>query len=578
RQPSEITGVQMRDYQIIGMEWMISLYDNGLNGILGDEMGLGKTLQTIAFLAHLREMGTMGPFLIVAPLSTISNWVNEIERFAPTIPTVMYHGTPKERQTIRNKKLKFKTTFPIVVTSYEICMNDRKHLQGIRWKFIVVDEGHRLKNLNCKLIKELKSYHSANRLLLTGTPLQNNLSELWSLLNFLMPDIFDDLSVFEKWFEFSSEDMSGDNVQHIITREQEEQLVGKLHSILRPFLLRRVKTEVLIDLPLKREYLLYCPFTQKQRELYDAAVKGKLAETIAHNLMPQHSKENMELTQSSSISRLVGTQNLQSLIVQLRKICNHPYLFNISNESLDDKIDGEPEMLRWSGKMKILNRLLPKLLENGHKVLLFSQMTRMLDIIADYCEFLLKLPFCRIDGQVKMDDRRRMIQDFNTDPNMKLFLLSTRAGGLGINLTSADTVIIFDSDWNPQADLQAQDRVHRIGQTKPVIVYRFVTEGTVEKKIIERASGKRKLEKLVIHKGQFKGSKNYYQSNKLVEPSELYDILHSQDLEEIKTTDNMLTDQDLELIMDRRPEAYEKAVESDRFDIVPEVVETLMNN
>ncbi|KAJ3115637.1 hypothetical protein HK098_006915, partial [Nowakowskiella sp. JEL0407] len=197
RQPKLVTGAVMREYQLVGLEWLISLYDNGLNGILGDEMGLGQTLQTIAFLAFLKEKKVHAPFLIVAPLNTIANWVSEFERFTPTIPVVLYHGTPEERSHIRNFKLKrVDENFPVVVTSYEICMNDRKNLQHLMWKYIVVDEGHRIKNLNCKLIQELKSYHSANRLLLTGTPLQNNLKELWSLLNFLMPDIFNDLDSF----------------------------------------------------------------------------------------------------------------------------------------------------------------------------------------------------------------------------------------------------------------------------------------------------------------------------------------------------------------------------------------------
>lgn len=188
--------------------------------------------------------------------------------------------------------------------------------------------------------------------------------------------------------------------------------------------------------------------------------------------------------------------------MQLKKVCNHPYLFDISNEELNETPKGRiPEIVAWSGKMLLLERLLPELFARGHKVLIFSQMTRMLDIISDYCESVKEYKYCRIDGSVKLVDRRQQIHEFNTDLNTKLFLLSTRAGGLGINLTAADTVIIFDSDWNPQVDLQAQDRVHRIGQTKPVVIYRFVTAGTIEQKILDKASGKRKLEKLVIHKG-----------------------------------------------------------------------------
>jgi ATP-dependent DNA helicase len=198
-----VTGGALRDYQLAGVEWLISLWENGLNGILADEMGLGKTLQTISFLAHLKSMQVSGPYLIVAPLSTLANWVNEFKRFAPSINVILYHGSKEERQHMINRKMPKKketsSDFPVVVTSYEIIMNDRKHLQRYNWKYIVVDEGHRIKNMNCRLIKELKTYSSANRLLLTGTPLQNNLAELWSLLNFLLPDIFDDLDMFQSW-------------------------------------------------------------------------------------------------------------------------------------------------------------------------------------------------------------------------------------------------------------------------------------------------------------------------------------------------------------------------------------------
>ncbi|KAH0109582.1 SWI/SNF chromatin remodeling complex component, partial [Aureobasidium melanogenum] len=206
KQPALVTGGLMRSYQLEGLEWLTSLYENGLNGILADEMGLGKTIQTISFLAFLREKGTYGPFLIASPLSTTSNWVNEFHKWTPDIPVVLYHGSKQEREEIRRKRFKNPGSkdFPVICTSYEICMNDRKFLANYGWKFIIIDEGHRIKNLNCRLIRELQSYQSANRLLITGTPLQNNLTELWSLLHFLMPTIFDKLESFESWFDFSA--------------------------------------------------------------------------------------------------------------------------------------------------------------------------------------------------------------------------------------------------------------------------------------------------------------------------------------------------------------------------------------
>jgi ATP-dependent DNA helicase len=458
RKQPQLVVHEMRDYQIAGMEWLISMYDNGLNGILADEMGCGKTLQTLAFLAYLREMGTTGPFLIVAPLSTISNWIAESEKFTPNVPIVLYHGTPNERKAIRDKKFKLKKSFPIIVTSYEICMNDRKYLARISWKYIIIDEGHRLKNLNCKLIRELKKYDSANRLLLTGTPLQNNLSELWSLLNFLMPDIFGDLEEFEEWFEFSGDrGEHGDKEEFI---DKSANLVSKLHEILRPFVLRRLKSQVVKELPQKLEYVIYAPLVPKQKELYQAALEGRLPAAIAANIQyfydqfqyidnndtideiesvtseedeitvnnstihgdaPLHYPKKQKLgsgvsrkavlkevlaPQQDHIRRLVKSQNLQSTIMQLRKVCNHPQLFKLCDEDLMFQKKYFLPMIKWSGKMILLDQMLTALIDKGHKVLIFSQMTKMLDIIADYCEHVKNYKYGRIDGQVNAAERK----------------------------------------------------------------------------------------------------------------------------------------------------------------------------
>lgn len=441
-------------------------------------MGLGKTLQTIAFFAHLRSVGTFGPFLVVAPLSTISNWKAEFSKFAPSLPTLLYHGTPNERANMRSKDMKgsnVSSSFPIIITSYELVMNDKKYLHKIPWKYIVVDEGHRIKNMNCKLILTLKSYTSANRLLLTGTPLQNNLKELWSLLNFLLPEIFDDLAAFEEWFEFEND------IENVQDGDHSTSMVNSLHQILNPFLLRRIKTEVVKDLPKKREYILYAPLMPKQVELYDAILKKKLALVLEKNMSKSYqisnrAESNILLTgrrekrdvcyeedddsfdakpiensksniaPNSFIKRMVGSQNLQMTIMQLRKVCNHPYLFHIESEN-EAFENGIPEVIAWSGKMFLLETLLDRLLLNGHSVVIFSQMTSMLDIIGDWFTLIKNIPFCRIDGEVSMTEREAQIHDFNTKVDLRVFLLSTRAGGLGINLTAADTVIIFDSDW-----------------------------------------------------------------------------------------------------------------------------------
>lgn len=613
RQPSLVTGGILRDYQLAGVEWLVSLWENGLNGILADEMGLGKTLQTIGFIAHLKSKSVAGPYLIVTPLSTLANWVNEFKRFAPSINVLLYHGTKEERQHMINRKMQKKKEtsmeFPVIVTSYEIVMNDRKFLQRYNWKYIVVDEGHRLKNMNCRLIKELKTYSSANRLLLTGTPLQNNLAELWSLLNFLLPDIFDDLDMFQSWFDFSDINIKSGR-DRIMREEEEDNIVTSLHTILRPFLLRRLKTDVERSLPKKKEYLLYAPLTQPQKSLYDAIIKRDLRDYLIKRkvtkpdedvpVTPEEVLEEEEGRAKKTVSykeksdrqffkeideeviaetvdhkavakqakmaeavKQVNGLHLQNLVMQLRKVCNHPFLFDWPVDPATGRHVLNNDLAAQSGKVLLLDRLLTALFDRGHKVLVFSQMTKMLDILEDWAIELKHWPVCRLDGNVSQEDRRRQIEEFS-DPKCatKLFLLSTRAGGLGINLTAADTVIIFDSDWNPQMDLQAQDRVHRIGQTKPVLIYRFVAAKTVEAKILEKATGKRRLEKLVISKGKFKSPAAAANAKKNQENSvrEMAEILASDDGEQVQIVaqgDKVISDEDLEKLLDRSPAVFE---------------------
>lgn len=611
RQPSLVTGGILRDYQLAGVEWLVSLWENGLNGILADEMGLGKTLQTIGFIAHLKSKQVAGPYLIVTPLSTLANWVNEFKRFAPTINVLLYHGTKEERQHMVNRKMQKKKAtemdFPVIVTSYEIVMNDRKFLQRYNWKYIVVDEGHRLKNMNCRLIKELKTYSSANRLLLTGTPLQNNLAELWSLLNFLLPDIFDDLDMFQSWFDFSDINVKSGR-DRIMREEEEDNIVTSLHTILRPFLLRRLKTDVERSLPKKKEYLLYAPLTQPQKNLYDAIIKRDLRDYLIKRKItkpdenvpvtqPEEEEEgrtkktisykeksdreffkeldaepvetvvdHVAITKQAKMAEAVKQVNgmhLQNLVMQLRKVCNHPFLFDWPVDPVTGQAVLNNDLAAQSGKVLLLDRLLTALFQRGHKVLVFSQMTKMLDILEDWAVGLKNWPVCRLDGNVAQEERRRQIEEYS-DPACatKLFLLSTRAGGLGINLTAADTVIIFDSDWNPQMDLQAQDRVHRIGQTKPVLIYRLVAAKTVEAKILEKATGKRRLEKLVISKGKFKSPAAAAQAKKNQENSvrEMAEILASEDGEQVQIVsqgDKVISDEDLEKLLDRSPAVFE---------------------
>ncbi|KAI9683443.1 MAG: hypothetical protein M1829_005515 [Trizodia sp. TS-e1964] len=643
RQPDLVTGGVMRSYQLEGLDWLKTLYENGLNGILADEMGLGKTIQTISLLAFLREMGTTGPFLVAAPLSTLSNWVEEFRKWTPSVPVVLYHGTIAEREQIRKNRIKGENNqdFPVVCTSYEICMNDRKYLANFSWKYIIIDEGHRLKNLNSRLIRELKSYKSANRLLITGTPLQNNLTELWSLLNFLMPEIFDKLESFESWFDFSAL-KEKDGHKQILDDERQSSIISTLHAILKPFLLRRVKTDVETNLPKKREYILYAPMSVAQQELYreivskdgdcrrylenkvmerlvkeqtgpsilkgnkgagakrksssGAATPNKSAKSsrastpssssarvrrvkrknyqeisdsawFAQQDQPSESEEldedeEEELERSKAVSiakREIANKKLQNPIMQLRLTCNSPHNFYWP---WPNGIAPDQTLITESGKMILVDRLVSYLHERGHKVLIFSQFQKTLDIIEDWATLLKGWNVCRIDGSVAQEDRRLQIKSFNHDPEFRIFLLSTRAGGQGINLTAADTVILFDSDWNPQQDLQAQDRAHRIGQTQPVIVYRLATKGTVEQDLLEKADAKRKLEKLVIRKGKFRGLGGAGKRD-IDDMDELSRILTNPDFERFETGDldgkSILSDHDLARLTDRSEEAYARA-------------------
>ncbi|XP_002756499.2 lymphoid-specific helicase isoform X1 [Callithrix jacchus] len=591
QQPKHFTGGVMRWYQVEGMEWLRMLWENGINGILADEMGLGKTVQCIATIALMIQRGVPGPFLVCGPLSTLPNWMAEFKRFTPDIPTMLYHGTQEERQKLVRNIHKRQGTLqihPVVITSFEIAMRDRSALQHCYWKYLIVDEGHRIKNMKCRLIRELKRFNADNKLLLTGTPLQNNLSELWSLLNFLLPDVFDDLKSFESWFDITS---LSETAEDIIAKEREQNVLHMLHQILTPFLLRRLKSDVALEVPPKREVVVYAPLSKKQEIFYTAIVNRTIA-----NMFGTSEKETIELSptgrpkrrtrKSINYSKIDDFPNeleklmsqiqpevdrertvvevnvpvesevnlkLQNIMMLLRKCCNHPYLIEYPIDPVTQEFKIDEELVINSGKFLILDRMLPELKKRGHKVLLFSQMTSMLDILMDYCH-LRNFNFSRLDGSMSYSERERNMHSFNTDPEVFIFLVSTRAGGLGINLTAADTVIIYDSDWNPQSDLQAQDRCHRIGQTKPVVVYRLVTANTIDQKIVERAAAKRKLEKLIIHKNHFKGGQSGLNLSKnFLDPKELMELLKSRDYErEIKgSREKVISDKDLELLLDR---------------------------
>ncbi|KIJ55252.1 hypothetical protein M422DRAFT_41263 [Sphaerobolus stellatus SS14] len=718
-QPENIVNVTLKPYQLLGVEWLTSLFLNNVNGILADEMGLGKaslTLQTIAFLAHVPDSR---PALIVCPLSVLHSWTEEFNRFAPSIPVSLYHGKPDERAEIRrNWKLRENdhsmdskqepskkqgrpkkaapkeapvttkkrgrkaatkttqsatrgndlkgTTTPkdaptrpstrrstrfavqskpqpeaveteqasdteteqasdaeeaadasmavedeaednttasaipqdseeaenkkpsndlVVVTTYEMIIKDAKFLSKYEWNFIIVDEGHRLKNMDCKLIKEIERYKSGNRLILTGTPLHNNLAELWSLLHFILPDLFSDLDSFQAWFDLPDMDSA-------LPSEQSSRILSKLHAIMKPFLLRRLKADVIADLPPKKEYVLYAPLSERQRELYDAILDGALRNFLIAGKQGQAKKAIVDVNEGRKLRKKgikhddnrapsteveagrdyfyknsikqVNNLKLQNTIMQLRKVCSHPFLFDWPEDHEKFLIVSE-ELVNASGKMMILDRLLTELIARGHKVLIFSQFTTMLDIIEEWATSFKSWSTCRIDGQTKPDDRREEMRRFQTgrdDPDApKIFLLSTRAGGLGITLTAADTVIFYDQDWNPQMDIQAQDRAHRIGQTKPVLIYRLVSAHTIETTIMKKANKKRQLEALVIAKGKFRmpGSSARAKDDSFAEATSLLK-LEGEKIEVVSAAEagkaKLISDADLDKLLDRRPEVF----------------------
>ncbi|KAF4204805.1 hypothetical protein CNMCM8927_007074 [Aspergillus lentulus] len=459
---------EMRDYQVAGLNWLVSLHENGISGILADEMGLGKTLQTISFLGYLRHVCDItGPHLVAVPKSTLDNWKREFHKWTPEVNVLVLQGDKEERHKLINERL-LDEDFDVCITSYEMVLREKAHLKKFAWEYIIIDEAHRIKNEESSLAQIIRVFNSRNRLLITGTPLQNNLHELWALLNFLLPDVFGDSEAFDQWF--SSQDADQDTV------------VQQLHRVLRPFLLRRVKSDVEKSLLPKKEVNLYVPMSEMQVKWYQKILE-----------------KDIDAVNGAAGKRESKTR-LLNIVMQLRKCCNHPYLFEGAEPGPPYTTD--EHLVYNSGKMVILDKLLARMQKQGSRVLIFSQMSRVLDILEDYCVFR-EYKYCRIDGTTAHEDRIAAIDDYNKPGSDKfIFLLTTRAGGLGINLTTADIVVLYDSDWNPQADLQAMDRAHRIGQTKQVVVFRFVTENAIEEKVLERAAQKLRLDQLVIQQGR----------------------------------------------------------------------------
>ena len=738
---------QLKEYQLKGLNWLVNLYEQGINGILADEMGLGKTVQSISVMGYLAEQHNIwGPFLVIAPASTLHNWQQEVAKFVPTLKVLPYWGNSKDRKTLRRfwdrKHITYTkdSEFHVLVTSYQLVVQDAQYFQKIRWQYMILDEAQAIKSSSSSRWKILLAFQCRNRLLLTGTPIQNNMQELWALLHFIMPTLFDSHDEFSDWFSKDIESHAQSN-----TKLNQDQL-KRLHMILKPFMLRRIKAHVQKELGTKEEKDVFCELTYRQRAYY-ANLRSKIS--------------IMDLIEKATLGNDEDSATLMNLVMQFRKVCNHPDLFeradtaspfsmssfaetasflregsyvhvgysvrnviqydlprilcndvgrldvagpdnslagfrragfktsgisglmriwtpenikaseaddgafsflrfvdtsigeatsaadlgvferslrakkqptrtlqifqdseeapngppahamfnvvdndsrralmeldpnshlaklcNISKSTIADQglavlepaarqkasappieiscfdqssisesqqtlfsmnvrgtlypleesleenlleqnVDSSnfpvsdllpkpenvkarytdistPSMRRFvtdSGKLAKLDQLLRQLKNGGHRVLLYFQMTRMINLMEEYLTYR-NYKYCRLDGSTKLEDRRDTVHDFQTRPEIFIFLLSTRAGGLGINLTAADTVIFYDSDWNPTIDSQAMDRAHRLGQTKQVTVYRLITRGTIEERIRKRAMQKEEVQRVVITGGE----------------------------------------------------------------------------
>ncbi|KAF8781585.1 SWI/SNF-related matrix-associated actin-dependent like protein [Argiope bruennichi] len=509
--------MHLTSYQMLGLNWLLLMHNQDVNGILADEMGLGKTVQAIAFLAYLKEISTAGPHLIVVPSSVLENWKLEFKAWWPDVKMICYHGSQDSRRELRMQVLYDEVEdFDVMITTYNMVTSsaeDRGFFKRLKFHYVVFDEAHMLKNMASQRYQHLMKIKAPRRLLLTGTPLQNNLVELMSLLIFAMPHMFSGKTDFIKqMFSAVSKNEGNKNTY-------EKDRIEHAKQIMKPFVLRRLKKDVLQDLPGKTDEIKICPMSEDQGKKYADLVQTFTAEF--------ESKQEKDPSSSGA-----------GMMMQLRRAANHPLLLRrfydedklikMSNDIIKEPTHCESnpnlvfedmsvmsdfelhvlcrtykslkkymlsdEDILNSGKFNVLDSLLPTLIKEGHRILLFSQFTMVLDIVEEYMK-IKSYQFLRLDGQVPVSERQALIDQFNSDPSIFIFLLSTRAGGLGINLTAADTVILHDIDFNPYNDKQAEDRCHRVGQTKNVTIIRLVSEGTIEEGILQRATEKLKLER-----------------------------------------------------------------------------------
>ncbi|KAK5839153.1 Smarcad1 [Gossypium arboreum] len=525
----------LKPYQLVGVNFLLLLHRKGIGGaILADEMGLGKTIQAITYLTLLKHLkNDPGPHLIVCPASLLENWERELKKWCPSFSVLQYHGAGRasySKELSYLSKAGLPPSFNVLLVCYSLFerhsvqqKDDRKILKRWKWSCVLMDEAHALKDKNSYRWKNLMSVarNAKQRLMLTGTPLQNDLHELWSLLEFMMPDLF------------ATEDV---DLKKLLNAEDRE-LIGRMKSILGPFILRRLKSDVMQQLVPKIQRVEYVIMEKHQENAYREAIEEY--RTISRARIAKLSEPDL-----NNIIGIIPRRQISNYFVQFRKIANHPLLvrriyddddvgrfakrlhsigvfectldrvveelknysdFSIHQLLLRYGITGgkgtlSDEHVMLSAKCQALAELLPSLKRSGHRVLIFSQWTSMLDIL-EWTLDVIGVTYRRLDGSTQVTDRQTIVDDFNNDTSIFACLLSTRAGGQGLNLTGADTVVIHDMDFNPQIDRQAEDRCHRIGQTRPVTIYRLVTKGTVDENVYEIAKRKLTLDAAVLESG-----------------------------------------------------------------------------
>uniref|UniRef100_A0A6B2KXP7 Uncharacterized protein n=1 Tax=Arcella intermedia TaxID=1963864 RepID=A0A6B2KXP7_9EUKA len=569
---------RLTGYQLVGMNWLYLLHQENLNGILADEMGLGKTLQTIALITLLKEKGLYtSPSLIVVPASALAQWGNEIKKWSPTLKYEIYNGSVGERQVLQERFLRKSTDegrvnpydYDILLTTYQLIggKGDRSFLKKIFFHYVVLDEAHNIKNQKSQRFQILFRLVSKRRLLLTGTPLQNNLEELWTLLTFLMPKEFTAMKL-QNYKQVFAEFIKNDKKKRQKLSDK-NLYIRRIKTILGPFILRRLKAHASLEIPEKITHIEICEMGEAQRSLYNRVFQKSKNIWANHKDFQSNKKSKQaNLTIDEEILDLQSDLNLpdpkgnggvikmqtliNNILMQLRKTCNHPILQRTfySEEDLEKvadvllEIDPEYEnerieqvmkelkglsdweihkiCLKWpedlgelqltdeemwesSTKLVVLRDLLGRFYKNNNRILIFSQMTKVLDFLEPFLDSL-GYRYLRLDGSTEVGARQGLIDEFNTNVDIFVFLLSTTAGGVGINLTAADTVVFYDMAFNPQVDRQAEDRCHRLGQTKQVHVYRLICKESCEEAIFAMAQEKKQLNDIVLQEGDYQSN------------------------------------------------------------------------